>query len=177
MQLVLFKIPEYSRQCKIPHTKIPSSTCCITQDKQSGIVFCHSWPTPILEWFRDTKDSEGNSFRQIGPLIRLLVAGDLAYAGIVEKPSVEEMGSLISVVSKGAVSGLNLLGLLPDKKTKHSKYPPTQVVNAFKLLFDRLKEALDAVEWNDMGLDTIVLEHSLCKLKRMKGPLGLLANC
>ena len=110
-------------------------------------------------------------------LIRLLVAGDLAYAGIVEKPSVEEMGSLISVVSKGAVSGLNLLGLLPDKKTKHSKYPPTQVVNAFKLLFDRLKEALDAVEWNDMGLDTIVLEHSLCKLKRMKGPLGLLPKC
>ena len=95
----------------------------------------------------------------------------------VEKPSVEEMGSLISVVSKGAVSGLNLLGLLPDKKTKHSKYPPTQVVNAFKLLFDRLKEALDPVEWSDMGLDTIVLEHSLCKLKRMKGPLGLLPNC
>ena len=133
--------------------------------------------TECVEWFRDTKDSEGNSFRQIGPLIRLLVAGDLAYAGIVEKPSVEEMGSLISVVSKGAVSGLNLLGLLPDKKTKHSKYPPTQVVNAFKLLFDRLKEALDPVEWSDMGLDTIVLEHSLCKLKRMKGPLGLLPNC
>ena len=48
MQLVLFKIPEYSRQCKIPHSKIPSSTCCITQDKQSGIVFCHFWPTPIF---------------------------------------------------------------------------------------------------------------------------------
>ena len=51
VQLVLFKIPEYSRQCKIPHSKIPSSTCCITQDKQSGIVFCHSWPTPILTFW------------------------------------------------------------------------------------------------------------------------------
>ena len=48
VQLVLFKILEYSRQCKIPHSKIPNSTCCITQDRQSGIVFCHSWPTPIF---------------------------------------------------------------------------------------------------------------------------------
>ena len=58
MQLVLFKIPEYSRQCKIPHSKIPSSTCCITQDKQSGIVFCHSWPTPILKSERELESSK-----------------------------------------------------------------------------------------------------------------------
>ena len=43
VQLVLFKILEYSRECKIPN-----STYCITQDRQSGIVFCHSWPTPIF---------------------------------------------------------------------------------------------------------------------------------
>ena len=48
VQLVLFKILEYSRECKIPNSKIPNSTYCITQDRQSGIVFCHSWPTPIL---------------------------------------------------------------------------------------------------------------------------------
>ena len=43
VQLVLFKILEYSRQCKIPN-----STYCITQDRQSEIVFWHSWPTPIF---------------------------------------------------------------------------------------------------------------------------------
>ena len=48
VQLVLFKILEYSRECKIPNSKIPNSTYCITQDRQSGIVFCHSWPTPIF---------------------------------------------------------------------------------------------------------------------------------
>ena len=51
VQLVLFKILEYSRECKIPNSKIPNSTYCITQDRQSGIVFCHSWPTPILWCF------------------------------------------------------------------------------------------------------------------------------
>ena len=43
VQLVLFKILDHSRQCKISN-----STYCITQDRQSGIVFCHSWPTPIF---------------------------------------------------------------------------------------------------------------------------------
>ena len=48
VQLVLFKILEYSRECKIPNSKISNSTYCITQDRQSGIMSCHSWPTPIL---------------------------------------------------------------------------------------------------------------------------------
>ena len=70
VQLVLFKIPEYSRQCKIPHSKIPSSTCCITQDKQSGIVFCHFWPTPI---FVDYQNRQLIKFNRLNDVVGFII--------------------------------------------------------------------------------------------------------
>ena len=96
----------------------------------------------------------------------------MVYAGLIAEPSVEEMGSLIAAVGKGAVSGLILLRLLPPKPTRTYKYPPMQVVNAFTLLYNDLKSSMDK-EWVHMGLNPIVLEHSLCKLKRMKRLLKL----
>ena len=132
--------------------------------------------TECIEWFRVTK-SKGLAFEQVGPLLRILIAGDLFYAGLIAEPSIEEMGSLIAAANKGAVSGLILLQLLPPKIDDKFKHHPMQVVNAFKLLYNGLQSSMKKVDkkekWAEMSINAIVLEHSLCKLKRMSKLLGL----
>lgn len=110
------------------------------------------------------------AFLHTGSLLQLLVAGDLAYAGIIDMPTVEEMGILIAKVSKGAIAGLVVLQLLPTKE-KGYKYPPVQVLKAFTSLYKSLQEKLTEDEWQEMGLNTVVLEHCLCKLKRVRNLL------
>lgn len=124
--------------------------------------------TDCINWFEDIHDYEGNTFSQIGPLIRLLVVGDLFYANIIAAPSVDEIARLIALLGKGAVSGLMELHLLPPKESKHSKHSPHAVVAAFRSLYDKLQESIEPTLWDAMGINAIVIEHSLCKLKRMK---------
>lgn len=120
------------------------------------------------EWLESsTNDADRKKhFWLVGKLTRLLIAGDLAYAGVIDKPTVEEMGALIAKVSKGAIAGMVYLNLLPGR-AKNYHYPARQTALAFKELYDRLKEELSDDERDRMGMDAIVLEHSLCKLKRM----------
>lgn len=49
---------------------------------------------------------DGKVFWQVGSLTQLLIAGDLAYADIIQQPEPEDMGHLVAVVSKGATSGM-----------------------------------------------------------------------
>ena len=109
---------------------------------------------------------EYNTFYQVGLLARLLIAGDLAYAGVIPKPTIEEMGRMIALVNKGALTGLARLGLLnlPKKGTKLSK---DEVTVAFKVVYEYLSNNLTQEEQDIMGIDTIVIEHSLCKLTRV----------
>ncbi|KAK7677631.1 hypothetical protein QCA50_019442 [Cerrena zonata] len=89
----------------------------------------HTWPAWIKEketnddlnsfskfvdWLDNSKDpSDGvRDFFMVGDLTGMLIAGDLAYAGVIDKPTVEEMGKLIAKVSKGAIAGLVYLRLL-----------------------------------------------------------------
>lgn len=110
---------------------------------------------------------KGKAFFQVGTLTQLLITGDLAYANIIQKPGVEEMGHLIAVVSERAVSGLEQLGLLYGQK----KYTPEQVISVFTDLYNQLQEAITEGEWQNMSMDPIVLEHSLCKLKHARAVL------
>ena len=112
------------------------------------------------------KPLEYNTFYQVGLLARLLIAGDLAYAGVIPKPTVEEMGRMIALVNKGALAGLARLGLLnlPKKGTKLSK---DEVTVAFKVVYEYLTKNLTQEEQDNMGIDTLVIEHSLCKLTRV----------
>jgi hypothetical protein len=51
-------------------------------------------------------------FYNIGALSALLIVGDLAQAGITDFPSLKEMAALIKDVDRGAMRGLESLGLL-----------------------------------------------------------------
>ena len=115
---------------------------------------------------RRTDPLSHSAFHQIGPLTRLLIAGDLVYAGIITPPTVDEMGSLIASVSKGALQGLIKLNLVPPANKGDDMYPE-KVTRAFTTLYHDLKGSLTSDEWKRMGMDVLVLEHSLCKFKRL----------
>lgn len=122
----------------------------------------------FVAWLETVKFQDGrNAFRLVGKLTRVLIAGDLVYAGMLDEPTVDEMGVMIAKISKGGIGGLRYLNLLPPHIPGYP-FTPTQVLNAYTIVYNRLKEALDSEEWNEMGMNTLVLEHSLCKVKRME---------
>lgn len=79
-------------------------------------------------------------------------------------PEVDKMGQLIASISKGALDRLEWLMFLHEKE----KYITDEVKAAFEMFYNWVENALSAEEWKEMGLDPIILEHSLCKLKRAK---------
>ncbi|KAK7696533.1 hypothetical protein QCA50_001191 [Cerrena zonata] len=78
----------------------------MTDEQQSFTGFIH-WMATMIDPTDNMK-----AFYQVGDLIGMLIAGDLAYADIINKPTVEEMGKLVAKVSKGAVGGLVYLQLV-----------------------------------------------------------------
>ena len=113
------------------------------------------------------KDSVLNNlaFTQAGSLSRVLIVGDLVYAGIISKPTLDEMGTIIKDLNKGAVAGLTKIGLLPSTTKKHSS---EDVVEAFRNAYDTLQSNLTKEEWDAMGMDVLTVEHSLCKYQRSR---------
>ena len=101
------------------------------------------------------------TFTQVGELVRLLVVGDLVYAGIFEPPTLEEMGTMIHKVNKGAIAGLTKLHVLSGQHTAQ------QVIDALSHVYDAVHSGLTQEEWMGMGMDVLTLEHSLCKYKRV----------
>lgn len=109
--------------------------------------------------------AEAVKIRGFGKLSRFLTLVDMCATGIVEKPSVDEMGRCIYRLGAGAKSGLILLGYLDNTGGK-----PTQddVVQAFKCYYDAAHDITTSEDGRDIqGWDTLVGEHSLCKIKRL----------
>jgi hypothetical protein len=108
--------------------------------------------------------SEKPKFPNIGPLTALLICGDLAMAGFVEKPTVKQMAKLIFYLKKGALLGLERLGLVPPKATFE------EVFTCFSFLYDYLEANLSDEDKVLIHFDVITLEHGLCKFTRLVKP-------
>lgn len=100
-------------------------------------------------------------FFGIGPLIALLICGDLVMAGLIRMPSKQEMGFLIADVGKGAKAGLEKLGLIGPSASK------TDICNAFVAVCDYLEEHFTTDEKNLIGYNVVMVEHGLCKYSRL----------
>jgi hypothetical protein len=107
------------------------------------------------------KDPSPN-FPNIGKLTALLICGDLANAGLVEKPMVEQMARLMFDVDKGAILGLRHLGIV------RSEHPSLQEVEiGLSFLHNYLETNLTAEEKELIGYGIDMLEHGLCKYTRL----------
>ena len=97
-------------------------------------------------------------FVNIGSLTAILIIGDLVYAGILPMPSPLDWGKLIEKVSKGALDGMTMLGLIDGDTT---------VPQAFADLDAFVNRMLTSEEKSAMTYDVLTGEHSLCKYKRL----------
>ena len=100
-------------------------------------------------------------FRNIGALSALLICGDLIEAGVVAMPSAMEFGELIYKVGKGAKDGMVMFDLVKKNADKE------EICKAFISLDLALQRELTDIEKEAMGYNIIMLEHTLCKIKRL----------
>ena len=115
----------------------------------------------VYRWLALSKEGGHSLFRNIGELTALLICGDLVEAGIITMPSSQEMGELISRVQKGARAGLETFELVSKGANGN------EVCQAFVSLDAALQHLLQMEEKVAMGYNVIMLEHVLCKMKRL----------
>lgn len=75
------------------------------------------------------------------------------------------MGLIVGIIDRGAVAGLRRIGALPEGKLKVT---PQRCVDAFQEIYQGLEEELAEEEKETIGFDVFVLEHSLCKVARLR---------
>ena len=116
----------------------------------------------VFKWLKNKKNGV-KMFPNIGGLTVLLICGDLVEAGILSIPSVEEWAGIVYRLGKGAKDGMEVFGL--TQKTSSQQ----EVQEAFVSLHQVLQSQLGMEEKAMMGYDIIMLEHTLCKIKRLVG--------
>ncbi|KAF7789174.1 hypothetical protein EIP86_000111 [Pleurotus ostreatoroseus] len=99
-----------------------------------------------------------------GALSKYLTVADMCETGLVEHPTTTEMGRCVHQLNAGGTAGLKLLGYLTSGRGKHHEF---EVVEAFERFFRDVSEALEPEEKERMEWNTIVAEHTLCKVKRL----------
>jgi len=119
--------------------------------------------TEVHKWLTKDNGDEPTTtlFRNIGRLSALLICGDLIEADILSMPTAHEWGSLIYTLRMGANDAMEMLGLIGKKASK------AEVSEAFVSLDLALRQELKEEEKAAMNYNVIMLEHALCKIKRL----------
>ncbi|KAG6848987.1 hypothetical protein H0H93_012214 [Arthromyces matolae] len=111
----------------------------------------------VVQWIINKK------ITNVGPLTAVLIAGDLADAGVIPEPTPEMMGKLIFDLSKGAMVGLRYLKLIVGS------HPSQQdVQRAMVILYNHLKANLTDEEQQIIKFSVRMIEHGLCKIQRLE---------
>ncbi|KAF9522806.1 hypothetical protein CPB83DRAFT_727948, partial [Crepidotus variabilis] len=113
-------------------------------------------PLRLFEFFK--------TFKNIGDLSALLMVGDLADVGFIPNFEPKQMGKFVFQANKGARDGLHHLGLISSKADE------AQVVQGFVDLHTFLEVELESEAKESIGYSVWMLEHALCKYKRLLKP-------
>ena len=107
------------------------------------------------------KKKKKSVFQNIGSLTALLICGDLIEANVLPMPTAQKWGDLIADVDKGGQAGMVMYELVPNGSSKE------EISDAFVSLDLALQQELRDDEKEMMGYNVVMLEHSLCKIKRL----------
>lgn len=107
-----------------------------------------------------TNDGKATMYPTIGLLIGYLICTDLVYAGVLDPPSLEDMGKGVASIGKGGRAGLKWLGLIGEDASRDD------VSSSFQSLYRYLKAHFPA-QFPSLHLDMFIVEHGLCKYKRL----------
>ena len=122
----------------------------------------------VYYWLIST-DNGISRFHNIGSLSSLLICGDLIEAGLVIMPTSRELGKLVFKVGKGAKDGMTKIGLVRNGADRKD------LCDALESLDLVLQQELTDDEKNAMGYNVIMLEHTLCKIKRLMNSISLIS--
>ncbi|KAJ6452986.1 hypothetical protein C8R45DRAFT_1112769 [Mycena sanguinolenta] len=137
---------------------------------------CFDWLNGVLpnnqkaEGKGKGKEKKKKRFPVLGPLASYLLTADLVYAEAVEGPTADEMGSIVQLLNKGAVSGLEILRLIPPRPKLQKGYAKAKKEDcrrAFKQIFEKVEPEIP--EDKQSQFNYMVLEHGLCKFSRSCG--------
>jgi hypothetical protein len=120
----------------------------------------YPWLTSSIKSDDDTKKTT-TLFPNIGKLTALLICGDLVEAGILSMPSTRDWAESINKMGKGSKAGMEKCGLVK------SNCSGEEFCTAFASLDKALQTELSEEEKKAMGYNIIMLEHTLCKIKRI----------
>ncbi|KAH6902962.1 hypothetical protein BKA70DRAFT_1433939 [Coprinopsis sp. MPI-PUGE-AT-0042] len=130
-----------------------------------GIVLSHPAFVECFEIFRPP-GREASRFPQLGPLGAMLLTGDLAYAGVCEKPTDAECAQMMVKVHRGGLEGLRKLGLAPVLRQGAQAQDALAAVTSGLQEFSDVVRALLGCMGFEGDVDFILLEHILCKFQR-----------
>lgn len=112
--------------------------------------------------YREPNQRKKKTYPTFGRLVAYLVAVDLAYVGLIPTPTIDEMAEVIEYINLGAVGGLRTFKLFQGNDDK-----PEGAGQVFKMVFSYLDSALTDTQKEAMRFDIFMVEHGLCKGKRM----------
>jgi hypothetical protein len=143
----------------------PSYWSTVEELAWAELVLSHPTFTECYEIFRPP-GRETIRFPQLGPLGAFLLTGDLAYAGVCQKPTDSECALMMLKVHRGGLEGLKKLGLVHDiPRGSPSKDTITLVSESIREIFDVVRRLLGTMEYAG-DIDFILIEHLLCKYQR-----------
>ncbi|KAJ7470041.1 hypothetical protein B0H11DRAFT_2237846 [Mycena galericulata] len=128
--------------------------------------------TACWKWLKGKGSDKRVRFSNLGPLGSYLLAADYTYTSprLVDPPTFEELGQIICTMNKGAVHGLERLGLIPQRpvstKGDALQSTPAACVEGLKIVHSMLSAHLSPEQQDQVHFDLIMIEHSLCKLSR-----------
>ncbi|TFK72345.1 hypothetical protein BDN72DRAFT_855525 [Pluteus cervinus] len=94
-----------------------------------------------------------------GALTTYLLTVDYAIAGVVALPEPMEMGQILFEINAGGIDGLRRLGF-PCRTVEETG-------DAFAFVMSKLQETMSPEREDRMDFGIFMVEHTLCKLKRM----------
>ncbi|KAJ7495724.1 hypothetical protein B0H11DRAFT_2227248 [Mycena galericulata] len=128
--------------------------------------------TACWKWLKGKGPNKRVRFSNLGPLGSYLLAADYTYANprLVDPPTLEELGQIICTMNKGAVHGLERLGLIPQRQISAKgdalQSTPAACVRGLKIVHSTLSAHLSPELQDQVRFDLIMIEHSLCKFSR-----------
>jgi hypothetical protein len=133
------------------------------RDSWNDIFAKSTQPTieEVHNWLVHSREKSTSKFYNIGSLSALLICGDLIEAHIMPMPSSHELGKVIYKLKMGGKKGMKALGLVSEGDKLDV------FCDAFAALDTYVETTLGAEEKEAMGYNVVMLEHTLCKIKRL----------
>ena len=134
------------------------------QRKSWNEIFGQSTPPTVdkvYNWLM-SREEGASKFHNIGSLSAFLICGDLIEANLVPMPSSYEVGKFIYKLGMGGKKGMEELDLVNE-----GDYNGEDFCKAFASLDAYVEKTLGMEEKKAMGYNVVMLEHTLCKIKRL----------